>query len=142
MNTRSVEEYLKLPYTIEIIREEDEENPGWVARVVELNGCITQADTFEELGEMIEDAMRVWIEVAQEDVRALMDQVGLAPLQGVDDLPEGPDAPPHEDHLPLETVDVLDDRCRGVLEHSLLESLDHLTDGLQDDEISVHYGVD
>ncbi|MFC2053172.1 type II toxin-antitoxin system HicB family antitoxin [Chloroflexota bacterium] len=67
MNTRSVEEYIKLPYTIEIIREEDEENPGWVARVVELNGCITQADTFEELGEMIEDAMRVWIEVAQDD---------------------------------------------------------------------------
>jgi antitoxin HicB len=67
MNTRSVKEYLKLPYTIEIIREEDEENPGWVARVVELNGCITQADTFEELGEMIEDAMRVWIEVALED---------------------------------------------------------------------------
>ncbi len=67
MNTRSVEEYLKLHYTIEIIREEDEENPGWVARVVELNGCITQADTFEELGEMIEDAMRVWIEVALED---------------------------------------------------------------------------
>jgi len=67
MNTRSVEEYIKLPYTIEIIREEDEENPGWVARVMELNGCITQADTFEELGEMIEDAMRVWIEVALED---------------------------------------------------------------------------
>lgn len=67
MNTRIVEEYLKLPYTIEIIREEDEENPGWVARVVELNGCITQADTFEELGEMIEDAIRAWVEVALED---------------------------------------------------------------------------
>jgi len=34
---------------------------------VELNGCITQADTFEELGEMIEDAIRVWIEVSLED---------------------------------------------------------------------------
>jgi antitoxin HicB len=38
-----------------------------VARVVELPGCITQGDTFEELGEMIEDAMRGWIEVALED---------------------------------------------------------------------------
>jgi antitoxin HicB len=59
-----VEQYLKLPYHVEIVRDEDEENPGYVARVVELAGCITQGDTFEELGEMIEDAMRSWIEVA------------------------------------------------------------------------------
>lgn len=64
---RTVDEYLKLPYHIEIIRDEDTENPGWVARVIELPGCITQGDTFEELGEMIEDAMRGWIAVALED---------------------------------------------------------------------------
>ena len=62
-----VEEYLKLPYTIEIFREPDEEIPGWIARVVELPGCFTQADDFEELSEMIEDAMRGWISVALED---------------------------------------------------------------------------
>jgi antitoxin HicB len=67
MNARNIEDYLRLPYTIEVIRDDDEENPGWVARVVELPGCITQGDTFEELGEMIEDAMRGWIEVALED---------------------------------------------------------------------------
>ncbi len=66
MITRTVEDYLKLPYHVEIIREEDREDPGWVARVVELPGCITQGDTFEELGEMIEDAMRGWIGVALE----------------------------------------------------------------------------
>jgi antitoxin HicB len=38
-----------------------------VARVVELPGCITQGDTFEELGEMIEDAKRSWIETALAD---------------------------------------------------------------------------
>jgi antitoxin HicB len=59
--------YLSLPYTIEVIRDNDEENPGWVARVVEIPGVITQADTFEELGEMVEDAMRGWIEIAIED---------------------------------------------------------------------------
>ena len=59
--------YLSLPYTIEVILDNDEENPGWVARVVELPGCITQADCFEELGEMIQDAMRGWIEVGLED---------------------------------------------------------------------------
>jgi predicted RNase H-like HicB family nuclease len=32
-----------------------------------LPGCLTQADDFTELGEMIEDAMRVWIESAIED---------------------------------------------------------------------------
>ncbi|MDP3184714.1 MAG: toxin-antitoxin system HicB family antitoxin [Anaerolineales bacterium] len=66
MITRTVEDYLKLPYHVEIIREDDREYPGWVARVVELPGCITQGDTFEELGEMIEDAMRGWIGVALE----------------------------------------------------------------------------
>lgn len=59
--------YLSLPYTIEVIRDNDEENPGWAARVVELPGCITQGDTFEELGEMVKDAMRGWIEIALED---------------------------------------------------------------------------
>jgi antitoxin HicB len=67
MSPRTLEEYLTLPYHIEVIRDNDEENPGWVARVVELPGCITQGDTFEELGEMIEDAMRSWIGVALED---------------------------------------------------------------------------
>ena len=51
---KNVEEYLQLPYTIEVFRDNDNENPGWVARVVELPGCLTQGDTFEELGEMIE----------------------------------------------------------------------------------------
>ena len=59
--------YLTLPYTIEVTRDNDEENPGWVARVIELPGCITQGDTFEELDEMIKDAMRGWLEIAMED---------------------------------------------------------------------------
>ncbi len=67
MANKTLEEYLRLPYTIEVFRDDDEQNPGWVARVVELPGCITQGDTFEELGEMVEDAMRLWIETAIED---------------------------------------------------------------------------
>ena len=67
MAARSVEEYLRLPYTIEVIREEGEDYLGWFAHVAELPGCLTQADTFEELGPMIEDAMRAWIESALED---------------------------------------------------------------------------
>lgn len=66
MSRKSIEEYLCLPYRIEIFQETDLDNPGWVARVRELPGCITQADTFAELGEMIEDAKRAWIEAALE----------------------------------------------------------------------------
>lgn len=61
---RTVEEYLRLPYKVEVYRETDPDYAGWVARVPDLPGCITQGDTFEELGEMIEDAMRAWLETA------------------------------------------------------------------------------
>ena len=67
MSHKTIDDYLALPYTIELIRETTPEESGWVARVTELPGCITQADTFEELGDMIEDAMRGWLEVSLED---------------------------------------------------------------------------
>jgi antitoxin HicB len=63
----NLEYFMGLPYTIEVTRDAGEEYSGWFARVVELPGCMTQGDTFEELGEMIEDAMRLWIETAAED---------------------------------------------------------------------------
>ncbi len=65
--TKIVEEYLELPYTIEVVKDEADGYPGWFARVVELPGCMTQADSFEELSDMIKDAMRAWIESALED---------------------------------------------------------------------------
>jgi antitoxin HicB len=67
VTSRSVNEYLALPYTIEVFRDDSDGEVGYVARVVELPGCFTQADSFEELGEMIQDAMRAWIETAMED---------------------------------------------------------------------------
>ena len=60
----TLEEYLALPYTIEIYRDDTDGATAYVARVVELPGCLTQADSFEELEEMIQDAMRAWIETA------------------------------------------------------------------------------
>lgn len=67
MSTKDVEYYMNLPYTIEVVRDRDDNYSGLYARVVELPGCMTQADDFEELSEMIEDAMRGWLEVALED---------------------------------------------------------------------------
>lgn len=62
-----LEDYLELPYTIEVVKDEGENYSGWFARVVELPGCMTQADTFAELSEMIKEAMSLWIETALED---------------------------------------------------------------------------
>lgn len=67
MKNLSTEDYLALPYTIEIHRDDSNGDTGWVASVAELPGCLTQADTFEELEEMIQDAMHGWIETALED---------------------------------------------------------------------------
>lgn len=67
MTTMTVEQYLELPYTIEVTKDENDAYSGWFARVVELPGCMTQADTFEELSDMIDDAMKAWIESAVED---------------------------------------------------------------------------
>lgn len=64
---RKIEEYLQLPYTIEVVRDNNPDYPGWVGRVVELPGCMTQADTFNQLGDMIIDAMSAWIGTAIED---------------------------------------------------------------------------
>lgn len=55
--------YMDLQYTLEVRHDED----GWFARVLELPGCMTWAHTFEELGPMIEDAQRGWIEDALEN---------------------------------------------------------------------------
>lgn len=64
---RTVEDYLALPYTIEVQYDDSDGEPGYVASVVELPGCFTQADTFAELQPMIADAMRAWIESALEE---------------------------------------------------------------------------
>ncbi len=64
MEKKTIEAYLNLPYTIEVIRGE---TGGYFAKVLELPGCMTQADDFAELAEMIHDAMTAWIETALAD---------------------------------------------------------------------------
>ena len=66
LSAKTVEEYLKLPYAIEVMRDESDGYVGWFAQVLELPGCMTQADTFAEVDAMIQDAMRAWIETALE----------------------------------------------------------------------------
>jgi len=60
----NIEYYMSLPYTIEIVPYPD---GGFFAKVRELEGCMTEGDTLEEVYEMIEDAKRAWLEVALEE---------------------------------------------------------------------------
>lgn len=60
---RTVDEYMALPYTIEIVPDEN----GFFVRVRELEGCMSVGTTKTEALEMIEDAMREWLHVAIED---------------------------------------------------------------------------
>ena len=66
MNT--IDAYLALPYTIELIREDD---ATWFARVVELPGCMTEGDSAADAVAMIQDAMAGWIELALADGRSI-----------------------------------------------------------------------
>ena len=72
---KSLDYYLALPYTIEIIPDEDD--GGYVARVRELPGCLTQADSWEELHNMIEDAKRGWLESAIEHDGVIPEPLGV-----------------------------------------------------------------
>jgi antitoxin HicB len=67
MSDRTVEDYLALPYHIEVVYDASGEAPGWFARVVELPGCMTQAESREAVLAMIQAAMRAWIEVSVEE---------------------------------------------------------------------------
>lgn len=56
--------YMSLPYE-EIITPAKE--GGYVAYIPQLKGCITQAETKEEIMDMLEDAKLCWLEAALED---------------------------------------------------------------------------
>jgi antitoxin HicB len=62
---KDLEYYLCLPYRVEVYPEPD--GSGYTAAIPDLPGCITCADTMDELAEMIQDAKRTWIECSQED---------------------------------------------------------------------------
>ena len=57
--------YMSLPYSITVIP--DLRSGGYVAKVNELPGCVTQAESLPELLNMIEDTKRCWIDGALED---------------------------------------------------------------------------
>lgn len=71
---KTIDYYLALPYTLEIIP--DTEEGDWVIQIKELRGCITQANRWEDVLPMIEDAKRLWLEVALEHGDSIPEPLG------------------------------------------------------------------
>ncbi len=61
----TLNEYMKLPYRMEIVEDSDE--GGYVVSYPDLPGCLSTGDTIEEAVVNAQDAKRVWIEAALED---------------------------------------------------------------------------
>jgi antitoxin HicB len=64
MNTmvrKSLDEYLALEYPFKVIADPD---GGYVVIFPDLPGCMTQADSYEEIAEMAQDVRALWIESA------------------------------------------------------------------------------
>ena len=62
---KTIEEYMALPYRLEIIPDPDE--GGFVGTYPELPGCLTSGETMEEVAKNAEDAKRAWISAALEE---------------------------------------------------------------------------
>lgn len=62
---KTLEEYMRLPYKLEIVPDVDES--GFVASYPELPGCITCGETIADAVSNAEDAKKAWISAALED---------------------------------------------------------------------------
>ena len=62
---KTLEEYMKLPYKLEIIP--DTEESGYVASYPELSGCITCGETIASAVANAEDAKKEWLLAAIEE---------------------------------------------------------------------------
>ena len=63
---KKVRDYLKLPYNFIIQPITDESGSYFYARILELDGCQSTGETFEEAYENIKEAMEGWIEAKLE----------------------------------------------------------------------------
>ncbi len=62
---RTIDEYMKLPYRVELIPDNDE--GGFVASFPDLPGCLSSGETVEEACRNAEEAKLEWISAAMED---------------------------------------------------------------------------
>ena len=73
MMDKTLDYYLSLPYTIEIIPDEG----AWFVQIKELPGCMTEVDEWDEILPAIEDAKRLWLQVSLEHGDPIPEPVGV-----------------------------------------------------------------
>ena len=64
---KSVKDYMELPYNHIIQPVNDESGFYFYARILELDGCQSTGETFEEAYENLKEAMEGWIETKLEN---------------------------------------------------------------------------
>lgn len=62
---KTIDEYMKLPYTVELIPDADE--GGFTASIPALAGCLSAGETSEEAYRNIEKAKHEWLVAAMEE---------------------------------------------------------------------------
>jgi antitoxin HicB len=58
---KTIDYYLSLPYTIELIPDEDD---VWFAQIPLLPGCMTQGASRAEALDLLDEAKQLWLETA------------------------------------------------------------------------------
>lgn len=77
---KTLAEYMKLPYKIEIVP--DTEESGYVVSYPELPGCMTCANTLDQAIKNAEDAKREWLIAAMEEKLEIPEPVTLDDYSG------------------------------------------------------------
>ena len=72
---RTLEEYMKLPYKLEIVPDTDES--GYIASYPELPGCITCGETIADAVANAEDAKKEWLWAAIEENIVIAEPEGV-----------------------------------------------------------------
>lgn len=77
---RTVEEYMALPYRMEIVPDVNE--GGYIVTYPDLKGCLSSGDTIEQAISNAEDAKREWFTAAMEDGYQIPDPVSVEEYSG------------------------------------------------------------
>lgn len=80
MKTKTIEEYLALPYKMEIVPDLDE--GGYAVNWPELPGCVTCGETLEQAVRNAEDAKYTWLETAIEEGTEIPEPMNLDDYSG------------------------------------------------------------
>lgn len=80
MKTKTIEEYLALPYKMEIVPDLDED--GYAVNWPELPGCVTCGETLEQAVRNAEDAKYTWLETAIEEGTEIPEPMNLDDYSG------------------------------------------------------------